>query len=372
MSPISPKLGNKKTKGAFGSGKKKGFGTSKKTKTSDAPVTSKSKTKDPEETKTKKTAKDTSLELKPVGTMVYVPFDEISLSEEIVNDRDRFESEETSKEVSELSKNIKANGLISPISVAAVDGEYVLTAGFKRHAAISEINEKSATTFKKLFKKGVPCTVVADTISDARVINIVENLQRSDIPAPARVAAVARLRDDDGMDDKQIAKSISRGLQTVRNLLKINDNLIDDLRELFDKGEISQETALEYARLEKSEQDELVNGSEEEEQEEPKEGEASKDKGAKLRDKANQNKGMTKAQVREVAEELAGKAIEFAQSDRGGKGTGPGVFGQEHILFVLSQGISFGIGLINEKELKESEKATKRALNELIKEYSES
>ena len=120
------------------------------------------------------------------------------------------EKGEYPEEIRELAQSIKATGQLQAINVKAageLDGakQYELIAGFRRRAA-----------FQYLCSIGEDFRMIDAKIvtGDKLTIQLVENIQREDLTAPEREAAIFRLAEN-GMKQSEIAVQLSKGKSFV-------------------------------------------------------------------------------------------------------------------------------------------------------------
>jgi len=120
------------------------------------------------------------------------------------------------KEIEELAESIKINGLIEPIAVKALgkdeDGieKYELVAGFRRHRA-----------FQHLCGKGENFSMVEVVIvtGDKLTLQLVENLQRSDLTHAEQEAGVYKLVESLGSNKEAAARLGKSDFFVARNVM---------------------------------------------------------------------------------------------------------------------------------------------------------
>jgi ParB family transcriptional regulator, chromosome partitioning protein len=112
--------------------------------------------------------------------------------------------------IDELSRSIKANGVIQPIVVRKADKGFELIAGERRWRASQRAG---------LLK--VP--VVVRDISDDRLLPIalIENIQREDLNPIEEAQAYRQLADDYHLTQEQIADSVGKDRSSVANYLRL-------------------------------------------------------------------------------------------------------------------------------------------------------
>ena len=122
--------------------------------------------------------------------------------------RKNFEAEA----LQELVDSIRAHGIIQPLIVRRVDGGHELIAGERRWRAAQEIGLAE-----------VP--VIVRTASDLEVLelSLIENLQRTDLNAIEEAQGYARLAQEFGMKQEEIARKVGRSRTAVANAMRLLD-----------------------------------------------------------------------------------------------------------------------------------------------------
>jgi len=112
--------------------------------------------------------------------------------------------------IDELSRSIKANGVIQPIIVRKADKGFEIIAGERRWRASQRAG---------LLK--VP--VVVRDISDDRLLPValIENIQREDLNPIEEAQAYRQLADDYHLTQEQIADSVGKDRSSVANYLRL-------------------------------------------------------------------------------------------------------------------------------------------------------
>ncbi len=143
----------------------------------------------------------------------------------------------------ELTADVAARGVLQPLLVRQLGTEkYELIFGHQRHQAA-----KAAGLEK------VPVLVREATDAEARVLQLVENLKRSDL-SPMEVAeGYLELQTKDGLAAQQIAEKVGRSAQSVRDALKLTELGAEGRKALAD-GHISARHGLLIARVQPGQQ----------------------------------------------------------------------------------------------------------------------
>src|SRR5947207_6749262 len=112
----------------------------------------------------------------------------------------------------ELVDSIRQHGIIQPLIVRRIDGRHELIAGERRWRAAQELG---------LGK--VP--VIIRTASDLEVLelSLIENLQRTDLNPIEEAQGYARLADEFGMKQEEIAQKVGRSRAAVANAMRLLD-----------------------------------------------------------------------------------------------------------------------------------------------------
>jgi len=113
----------------------------------------------------------------------------------------------------ELVDSIRQHGIIQPLIVRRLNGgTHELIAGERRWRAAQEVGLSE-----------VP--VIIRTANDLEVLelSLIENLQRTDLNAIEEAQGYARLRDEFGMKQEEIAQKVGRSRAAVANALRLLD-----------------------------------------------------------------------------------------------------------------------------------------------------
>jgi ParB family chromosome partitioning protein len=129
--------------------------------------------------------------------------------------------------IDELVESIRQHGIIQPLIVRLVDGNYELIAGERRWRAS-----------KKLGLATVP--VIEREASDRDVLEmaLIENLQREDLNAIEEAAGYVRLAKEFSMKQDEIAARVGKSRASVANAMRLLD-LHPDVQLLVAQGRLS-------------------------------------------------------------------------------------------------------------------------------------
>lgn len=120
-------------------------------------------------------------------------------------------TEEGGNTLRELAASIQANGVIQPITVRpGKDGRYILITGERRWKAAQMAG-----------KQKIPAIVKQVSDQQAAEMTVVENLQREDLSCWEQAKAFARLSQEFGLTQEQIAQRVGLSRETVSNYMRL-------------------------------------------------------------------------------------------------------------------------------------------------------
>ena len=127
-----------------------------------------------------------------------------------------------------LAESIKSYGVIQPIVVSKKDGYYAIIAGERRWRAskIAGITE-------------IPAIIREDDVRKNQEIALIENIQREDLNAYEKAAAIKNLMVDYNLTQEQVAKKLGRSRSGIANTVRIL-NLSPDVLELAKEGKLTE------------------------------------------------------------------------------------------------------------------------------------
>jgi ParB family chromosome partitioning protein len=127
-----------------------------------------------------------------------------------------------------LAQSIRESGVIEPVVLrAAPDGTFEVVAGSRRIAASKMAGLKS-----------VPAVVRETSRREMLELALVENLQREDLNPLEEAEAYARLQEEFGLSQDQIASRVGKDRSTVSNAMRLLA-LPDDVRAHVSRGTLS-------------------------------------------------------------------------------------------------------------------------------------
>jgi len=141
------------------------------------------------------------------------------------------------KSLNELAASIKANGILEPIIVRPKGKHYEIVAGERR---------VRASLLAGLVT--IPAVIRDVSESDFLRLQIIENVQRENVPFMEEAYAIKKLRDDLSLDLDEIVKIIGKSQAYVYYKLRLCE-MSDEARSIAEKGWISKSVAWEIAKL---------------------------------------------------------------------------------------------------------------------------
>jgi len=131
------------------------------------------------------------------------------------------------EELDELSESIKKNGLLQPILVRKIDGNYQIIAGERRWQAC-----------KLAGLKTVPVRVKDVDDDETIILALIENIQRSDLNPIEEAYGYRRMMERGNMTQSEVAQAVSKGRSTIANALRLLE-LPEDAQQLLFEEKIT-------------------------------------------------------------------------------------------------------------------------------------
>lgn len=131
------------------------------------------------------------------------------------------------EKLKELAHSIKEHGLLQPILVKPEGSKYCIIAGERRYRAAGLAGLER-----------ISCIVRDCTDQEMTEKALIENIQRDDLSPVEEGQAYARLIDEYGLTQEQVAQRVGKGRTTIANLLRIIQ-LPPDVLELLRKEYIT-------------------------------------------------------------------------------------------------------------------------------------
>lgn len=146
-----------------------------------------------------------------------------------------------------LSRSIKENGILQPISVRRVfASKFELVAGERRLRAAIMVGFKT-----------VPCVVLDCDETQAAVFALLENLQRANLDMFEEAEAIRNLVEVWGLTQEVVAKKLGKKQSTIANKIRIL-KLEAEERALIKRADLSERHARALLKLESKEQRRLM------------------------------------------------------------------------------------------------------------------
>ena len=158
--------------------------------------------------------------------------------------------------VDELAEDIKMNGLNNNLVVRKLDnGKYELISGERRYTALTQLVEQGNEIFAL-----VPCKVIEANDIDSEIILIQANAQTRELTEIEKLEQVKRLTELYKTKKKNGEKVPGKIREIIANDLKlsptqvgryerINKNLIPELKEILENGNLTIANASEFSSL---------------------------------------------------------------------------------------------------------------------------
>ncbi|MCH8325498.1 MAG: ParB/RepB/Spo0J family partition protein [Bacteroidetes bacterium] len=128
----------------------------------------------------------------------------------------------------ELKKSILQNGLIQPVTVRRLDGNYQLISGERRLKACIDIGYKD-----------IPAYIIkVDSDETMLALALIENIQRESLNAIETANAYKRLMDECRLTQEQIADKMGKNRTTIANSIRLL-KLPEEVQQSIIKNEIS-------------------------------------------------------------------------------------------------------------------------------------
>lgn len=112
--------------------------------------------------------------------------------------------------LAELADSIKQAGLIQPLLVRQVGDSYEIVAGERRWRAAQRAGLAA-----------VPCVISPVTDEESLLMALIENLQRENLNPMEEAEAYARLREQFGLSQEQVAERVGKSRAAVANSLRL-------------------------------------------------------------------------------------------------------------------------------------------------------
>ena len=177
---------------------------------------------------------------KAAGQILLIDIDKISPNRN--QPRENF----TSDDLMILSRSIRENGIIQPLTVRKKGDGYELIAGERRLRASKLANLKC-----------VPCIVMEVDDKSSAVFALIENLQRQQLDFIEEAKAIQTLASYYGMRQDEIASSLGKTQSAVSNLLRLL-RLSPEIQQKLINNNLTQRHARALLKLSSHKQSEVI------------------------------------------------------------------------------------------------------------------
>lgn len=234
--------------------------------------------------------------------------------------------------VDELAEDIKMNGLNHNLVVRKLEnGTYELISGERRYTALNKLVQEGNNLFAL-----VPCKVIEANDIDAEIILIQANAQTRELTDLEKLEQVKRLKElyttkkangekIPGKVRNLIANDLNLSATQVSRYESINNNLIPELKEILENGNLTISNASEFSTLSEDNQKvilDIINSKvelnkkeaielknklkeiEEEKEREFKSKQAVIEENARLKAKVNENNLKSEEEIKQIEGQL--------------------------------------------------------------------
>ena len=159
------------------------------------------------------------------GTVVQLPIQDIHTSR--YQPRVRFDE----KAMEELTESIRVNGLIQPITVREVDGQYEIIAGERRWRACKNAGLET-----------IPCYILSPSENQAAEMAMVENIQRENLTAVEEAKGYVQIMRQANLTQEELAKRVGKSQSAIANKIRLL-NLPQEVQEAVADRKLSERHA---------------------------------------------------------------------------------------------------------------------------------
>lgn len=149
--------------------------------------------------------------------------------------------------IEELAESIKAQGLMQPIVLRALDSnQYEIIAGERRWRAAQRAGMEK-----------IPAVIRQVDDESALAMSLIENIQREDLNPLEEATALQRLIDDFQFTHQEVAQAVGKSRSAVTNTLRLN-HLAEPAAEMLVRGDLEMGHARALLTLEQDDQAEVA------------------------------------------------------------------------------------------------------------------
>ena len=141
-----------------------------------------------------------------------------------------------------LANSIRQRGVVQPIVVREVNGDYQLIAGERRWRAAQQAGLQE-----------IPAIIKGASDREAAAIALIENLQREDLSPLEEAQAFANLVERFDLTHQEVGDVVGRSRTAVSNSLRLLD-LANPVKEMLHQGELEMGHARALLALQEAEQ----------------------------------------------------------------------------------------------------------------------
>lgn len=150
------------------------------------------------------------------------------------------------EKIEELAQSIKENGLVQPIIVRKVDGNYQIVAGERRYRACKQAGIRD-----------IPCLITKYSTQEVDTLAIIENIQREDLSVIEEAKAYQTLMSIYGYTQVELAAKVGKQQSTIANKLRLL-KLSNTVKDALDNKEITERHARAMLGLEEEKQQKVL------------------------------------------------------------------------------------------------------------------
>lgn len=149
--------------------------------------------------------------------------------------------------IEELAESIKAQGVMQPIVLRALDTDrYEIIAGERRWRAAQRAGMEK-----------IPAVIRQVDDESALAMSLIENIQREDLNPLEEATALQRLIDDFQFTHQEVAQAVGKSRSAVTNTLRLN-HLAEPVAEMLVRGDLEMGHARALLTLEQVDQAEVA------------------------------------------------------------------------------------------------------------------
>jgi len=164
---------------------------------------------------------------------------------QIIEDKNQPRKTFNSETIKELANSIKEQGIISPIMVRPKGRKYEIIAGERRYKAAQEAGLGE-----------IPALIRKVSNGDARIISLIENIQREDLNDIDRASALREIKVNLGLPWTEVGKKLGLTKQRVLDLVGLLD-LPEEIKEDIRSKKLTEKHGRALRKL-KDSKDEML------------------------------------------------------------------------------------------------------------------